>query len=73
MSNNDSNNFDYLTVKLFCQRYPAFTEGGMRYLIFHEKSNGLQESGVIARQGRKVLINVHKFFEWIDSQNEKGK
>lgn len=31
--------FTYLTVKQFCERHPAFTVGGLRWQIFHEKTS----------------------------------
>ncbi len=61
----------YSTIKQFCQRHQAFTEGGIRHNIFHEKTNGLSESGAIVRNGRRVLINEGKFFIWLESQNEQ--
>ena len=60
----------YFTVKQFCKRHQAFTEGGIRHNIFHEKTNGLSKSGAIVRVGRKVLINESKFFRWLESQNQ---
>lgn len=66
--------YTYSTVRQFCKRHPAFTEGGIRHQIFHEKTNGLAESGAVVRMGRKVLINEEKFFHWLDEQNkEVGK
>jgi phage tail protein X len=62
--------YDYATVKQFCERYPAFTEGGMRADIFNADSNGLAESGAIIRKGRKVIINVPKYFRRLESQNK---
>jgi len=63
----------FSTVKQFCQRHPAFTIGGLRHQIFHEKSNGLAKSGAIVRIGRKVLINESKYWGWLESQNEVAK
>ena len=60
----------YLTVQQFIKRHAAFTNGGLRYLIFNEHSNGLAKSGAIVRIGRKVLINDDKFFAWVESQNQ---
>jgi len=54
-----------LTVKQFCEKYPAFPEGGIRHQIFHEKVNGLAEAGAIVRFGRKVLINEERYFHVI--------
>lgn len=63
--------FAYMTVKQFCENYPAFKTGGIRGLIFNEHENGLAKSGAIVRMGRKVLINSQKFFEWLESGQNK--
>ncbi|MDT8440647.1 MAG: hypothetical protein RQ723_03180 [Desulfuromonadales bacterium] len=36
--------------------------GGLRHLIFHEKTNGFDSC--VIRAGRRVLIDEEKFFEW---------
>ena len=59
----------YLTVKQFIVKHPAFTQGGLRSLIFNEYQNGLAKSGAIVRLGRKVLIDEALFFNWVQSQN----
>lgn len=38
--------------------------GGLRHLIFYEKTNGF--SHCIVRIGRRVLIDEGKFFEWAE-------
>jgi hypothetical protein len=63
----------YFTVPQFIIKHPAFTAGGLRSLIFNERSNGLAQSGAIVRIGRKVLIDEAKFFAWIEAQNQGGK
>ena len=60
----------YLSVRQFIEKQPAFTNGGLRALIFNEYSNGLAKSGAIVRIGRKILIDETKFFTWIESQNK---
>lgn len=60
----------FLTVKQFSEKHPAFTNGGIRALIFNEDSNGLKQSGAIVRVGRKVLIEETKFFAWVEAQNK---
>lgn len=60
----------YLTVQQFTEKQPAFTTGGLRALIFNERTNGLAKSGAIVRIGRKVLIDEAKFFTWVESQNK---
>ncbi len=56
-----------LTVKQFCQQNPAFTNGGLRWMLFHREENGLERA--VVKVGRRVLINVDEFFRWIDAQN----
>ena len=62
--------FIYLTINQFIEKQPAFTNGGLRALIFNEYSNGLAKSGAIVRIGRKILIDEAKFFTWIELQNK---
>ncbi|MDL2296062.1 hypothetical protein LJC18_04640 [Lachnospiraceae bacterium OttesenSCG-928-E19] len=57
------------TVHQFIAENPAFTLGGIRAYIFNEERNGLKTSGAIKRIGRKILIDVEKFFDWVESQN----
>ena len=60
-------------VNQFAEKHTAFTNGGLRSLIFNEHSNGLAKSGAIIRIGRKVLIEENKFFAWVETQNQGGK
>ena len=60
----------YKTVNQLIKENPAFTNGGIRSLIFNEHSNGLAQSGAIVRIGRKVLIDETKFFAWVQAQNK---
>lgn len=41
--------------------------GGLRHLIFHEKTNGFHTC--VKRVGRRVLIDEKNFFKWVESQN----
>ena len=59
-----------LTVNQFTEKHPAFTVGALRWMIFNEKGNGLQQSGAIIRLGKRVLISEEKFFIWIDNKQE---
>lgn len=54
-----------LTVKQFNQKHPAFPIGGLRHRIFYAKQNGLDGSGALVRNGRRVLINEERFFDWL--------
>ncbi len=50
------------------EHHPWPPKGGLRYLIFHAKSNGFDT--VIRRIGRRVLIDEAAFFAWVE---HKGK
>lgn len=53
------------TLKQFCEAHPAFAMGGMRQSILHSHLNGLDESGAILRNGRRILVDESKWFEWL--------
>lgn len=58
------------TVRQFCEANPAWSENSMRWHIFNAAQNGLNEAGVIVRQGRRVLIDPERWDAWLDhSQN----
>ncbi len=54
------------TVKQLSQLEPSFSEHALRWHIFQGKQNGLEPH--IRRIGRKVLINVTGFRQWIANQ-----
>jgi len=58
------------TVPQFSENNPAFPVGGLRWQIFNEDKNGLKNAGAIVRVGRKVLIDVDKYFAWVYNQNQ---
>lgn len=64
IANNATNH--YFTVKQLPIHYPAFTENSIRWLIFHEKTNGFYRC--VRRIGRKVLIDANEFESWIARQ-----
>ena len=61
----------YSTVKQFSERYPAFSVGSLRAIIFNASTNGLSESGAVVRINRKILLNEPKFFGWVEGWNER--
>lgn len=63
-------NKQYLTIKQLSQKYPAFPEGGLRYLVFNAEKNHL--ASAITRVGRKVLIEESAFLDWINHQNGRA-
>jgi hypothetical protein len=43
------------TVSQLCKVYPAFTPGGIRWLLFNRDTNGL--ASAVVRVGRRVLLD----------------
>jgi len=61
-----------LTVKQFNQKHPAFPIGGLRHRIFHEDQNGMKTARVVVRNGRRVLIDEERFFDWLCSRGAQS-
>ncbi len=61
---------DYLTVLQLTKENPAFTECGIRGLIFRANKNGF--NSCIKKVGRRVLISRNAFINWIEAQNQKS-
>ena len=59
------------TFKQFSKKHHAFPEGGLRFRIFHEETNGMKAAGVIVRNGRRVLIDEERFFDLLMGGGEK--
>lgn len=59
-----------LTVNQFVKEHPWPPIGGLRWLIFHEKSNGFNK--VVVRIGRRVLLDVDAFYAWAKSNGQRG-
>jgi hypothetical protein len=67
------------TVRQFAAKYPAFSPGSLRHLIFFSKdrctakgtipANGIERA--LVRVGRKLLIDDAKFFEWIEQKQSE--
>ena len=79
---NESSARQLRTVRLFAERYGAWTEPGLRNLILNAESrlnsrgvqipgNGLAEAGAIVRVGRRVLIDEEAFFRWIAAGQQR--
>lgn len=68
MQNHSFSTPKLLTVRQFANRHNAFTEAGLRYLIFNASTNGMEKC--LRRIGRRVLIDETQFFEWIELNNK---
>lgn len=56
----------FATVAQLAQCEKAFSAAALRALIFNAKRNGLEPA--IRRLGRRVLIDVPAFREWVDRE-----
>jgi hypothetical protein len=69
----DPNLSRLIPVPQWNQHHQWPTQSGLRYWIFHAKTNGFEK--VIRRVGRRLLIDEAAFFEWVNAQqgikNEK--
>ncbi|WP_031405387.1 hypothetical protein [Thiomonas sp. FB-Cd] len=54
----------FVTVGDMPKHEPALTQGGLRHLIFH-RGEELERTGILCRFGRKILIDLPKFREWV--------
>ncbi|MBN2690905.1 MAG: hypothetical protein JXR43_03475 [Burkholderiaceae bacterium] len=54
----------FVTVNELPKFEPAFTLGGLRHILFH-RGEYLEKTGVVCRFGRKILIDLPKFREWV--------
>jgi hypothetical protein len=54
----------FLTVKQAAEKYPAFGERALRYLIFTRSRNGLAPA--VRKVGKKVLLDESAFVAWIE-------
>lgn len=65
---NSSSEHHLLTVKQFCTEYPWPSESAMRSYIFRANDLGMQKAFI--RVGRRVLVNVNKFFELVQREEK---
>ena len=57
-----------LTVRQVWETYPAFTEGSLRWLLFHRKTNGLAVA--VRKIGKKLLLDEELFLQWVEQHSE---
>jgi hypothetical protein len=54
-----------VTVEQLIKKYPQLTIGGVRWWLFHRKTNNLQNSKSIIKIGRKIFIDEPRFIDWL--------
>ena len=59
-------NPQYVTVRQFAQKHPAFSLGGLRSAIFWKRDE-LEKANAVAQLGRRVLINEPVFLQFVQS------
>lgn len=62
-----------MTVRQISEEYPAFSAGALRSYVFNSDFNGLKDIGAIKRIGKRVLIDIHLFFEWIEKKTQEAR
>lgn len=48
---------------------PGLTMGGLRTMLFHSRTNGLE--ACVVRLGRKLLIDEAAFVRWLSTYRER--
>ena len=61
----DARNRNFMTVKQVAEKYPAFPQGSVRWLVF-TMPPGFDKC--MRRIGRKILIEENGFLEFVDQQ-----
>jgi len=62
---------ELMTIRQFSEKFPAFSQGNLRWLIFQSPLNGLEASGCLIRVGRRILISPSRFWSWLESRQPK--
>lgn len=57
-----------LTVEQTANAIPALTQSSIRWQLFNRELNGLSSSGAIIQNGRRILIDLPKYLEWLREQ-----
>ncbi len=60
---------EYLTFPQAAQRFPAFTEGSLRW---HRFNNTGGFNRCVRQIGRKCVISLRDFRSWIDEQTTRN-
>lgn len=55
---------EYVTVRELSQRYPVFSEGSLRWMIFKNQNEFRKNCKKI---GRKIFVDLNAFKQWIEN------
>lgn len=62
----DAEKNEFLTFAQAAQRFPAFTEGSLRWMRFNGDTNGFNQC--VRKIGKKCVISVRDFEKWLASK-----
>lgn len=54
-----------ISIPQLAEKHKALTEGSIRWRIFNAKQNGLEQSGAILRNGKRIFLDEDKFMNWL--------
>ena len=58
-----------MTINQTLEKFPAFTQGGLRHLIFYKNVNGIGTA--IIRVGRRIYFEEEALEKWLEAQRDK--
>ena len=53
------------SVPQLVERNPGLTLGGIRWDLFHRRTNGLESSGAVVYRGRHLLVDEDRYLDWL--------
>lgn len=59
----------WASVKQTAETYPGFSEHSLRWIIFNKNQNGFNR--VMRQVGRKIIIDLDLFEEWVEAQDAR--
>lgn len=66
MNVEQQSNTRFIPLTKWGQYHEWPSQGGLRHLVFHAKTNGF--NSVIVRAGRRILIDEQAFFNWLSKK-----
>ena len=61
---------DLKTVRQVAELNPAFSENGIRWLIFNRERNGFAQ--VVVKLGGRVFLDINKLNEWVEKNQTRS-
>lgn len=61
----------FTTVEQLANKYPAFTQSSLRWMLFNRATNGLDAA--VVQIGRRVLIDEQAFVAWLRTHRGNAK